>query len=266
MTHHNVDQFEAVVELLCRSQNLLVITGAGISVDSGLPVYRGIGGLYERDDTEDGLAIEEVLSGPMFRTRPELTWKYLTEIGEAAQGATFNRGHSILAKWESQVQRLVTLTQNVDGFHRQAGSQNVIEIHGNFASLICPECDWQRATNELSALDFKGKVPRCPACDAVVRPPVVLFGEWLPESELNRMTLELERGFDLVFCIGTSSRFPYITAPVEWAIARGIPTVEINPSVTELSDQVDYCFATSATAVLAQLDALWNEQRSRDRS
>ena len=102
-----------------------------MSADSGLPTYRGVGGLYNRGETEEGFAIEEMLSGPMFRQKPEWTWKYLREVEQACRGATFNRGHAVLAEMERHFERVWTLTQNVDGFHHRAGSRNVIAIHGD---------------------------------------------------------------------------------------------------------------------------------------
>src|ERR1700756_1361535 len=108
---------ERVVELLRQSRSLLFITGAGISADSGLPTYRGIGGLYNANTTEDGQPIEELLSGPTFRRRPDLTWKYLKQIEQASRGAKFNRGHEVIAQMEARFERVWTLTQNVDGFH-----------------------------------------------------------------------------------------------------------------------------------------------------
>ena len=88
------DDIGRIVEILARSRSLLFITGAGISADSGLPTYRGIGGLYNADHPEEGIPIEEILSGGMIRLRPELTWKYLGQIEQAARGARFNRAHT----------------------------------------------------------------------------------------------------------------------------------------------------------------------------
>src|SRR5204863_738274 len=91
---------ERIVDELSNSRSLLFVTGAGMSADSGLPTYRGVGGLYDRGETEEGLAIEEMLSGPTFQKKPEWTWKYLREVANACRGATFNRGHAVLAEME----------------------------------------------------------------------------------------------------------------------------------------------------------------------
>ena len=127
--------------ILSRSRSALFVTGAGMSADSGLPTYRGVGGLYDSGTTEEGLPIEVLLSGPLFARRPEWTWKYLAEIERACRGAAPNRGHEVLALLERRLPRCVVLTQNVDGLHRRAGSTEVIEIHGNLHDLSCTACE-----------------------------------------------------------------------------------------------------------------------------
>lgn len=226
----DIDQ---VVELLRECSSILFITGAGLSADSGMPTYRGVGGLYDAAATEEDILIEDALSGEMMRAQPELTWKYLFQIADACRGCSFNRGHEVIAEMERRFDRVWTLTQNVDGFHRAAGCENVISIHGDLHTLYCPSCGW-RETAELEAYD-SGKAPRCPKCSAIIRPAVVLFGEYLPESKVRRLQRELDRGFDVVFSIGTSSLFPYIAEPMRQAVATGRPAIEINPERTEVS-------------------------------
>ena len=99
------EQIAEVVSELRHFKSLLVITGAGMSADSGLPTYRGVGGLYNDDSTEDGMPIEQALSGAVFQTRPEITWKYLGQIEESCRGARFNRGHEVLAQMEEWFER-----------------------------------------------------------------------------------------------------------------------------------------------------------------
>ena len=124
----DAQQNSEIAEQLRGSQSILFITGAGMSADSGLPTYRGIGGLYTSGTTEEGIAIEEALSGPMLDERPALTWKYIRQIEEACRGAQFNRGHEIIALMESHFERVVILTQNVDGFHHAAGSSRLCTL------------------------------------------------------------------------------------------------------------------------------------------
>ncbi len=120
----------------------MFITGAGISAESGIPTYRGIGGLYNVDTTEDGVAIEEALSASTLAYTPALTWKYLAQIDIAVQGARHNRAHEVIAEMESRFPRVWTLTQNVDGFHRTA------EAHGNMHSLSCTRCIYKRLESQ----------------------------------------------------------------------------------------------------------------------
>ncbi|MEK6239250.1 MAG: hypothetical protein N2C14_31415, partial [Planctomycetales bacterium] len=131
LTNEQAESIDRATEALRACESLLFITGAGVSADSNLPTYRGVGGLYDARDTPDGMPIEEALSGDTFRSRPEISWKYLRQIGEAVQGAQPNRAHQVIAALEKRLPRVWTLTQNVDGLHAAAGSRNVIEVHGN---------------------------------------------------------------------------------------------------------------------------------------
>jgi NAD-dependent deacetylase len=230
------DKLDAIVSFLKQARSVLFITGAGISADSGLPTYRGIGGLYEEADTPEGIPIEEALSGEMMRSNPALTWKYIHQIESSSRGASFNRAHAILAEAEKRFERVWVLTQNIDGLHRKAGSRNVVDIHGDVHDLLCTACAY-RATVE----DFRGleALPRCPECAAPLRPDVVLFGELLPLEKVEAIERELREGFDIVFSIGTTSLFPYIARPVVEARLRRKATVEINPGETYVSSAVD---------------------------
>lgn len=241
------DQIREISELLARSSNVLFITGAGISADSGLPTYRGIGGLYEVDHTEEGLPIEVALSGEMMRERPELCWKYIAQVERACRDARPNRGHEVIAALERELPRVWVLTQNVDGFHRQAGTEKIIDIHGDVRNLACTRCGRRERVADFSGLALP---PRCPGCSGLVRPQVVLFGEMLPQDAFAQLAGQLRRGFDLVFSVGTTSVFPYIAGPVVEAAETGIPTVEINPGDSEVSGLVDYRLRAGAAEAL----------------
>ena len=241
----------AIARVLRRNPSVLFITGAGLSADSGLPTYRGIGGLYVDREADEGIPIEDALSGSMFRRRPEITWKYIHQIARASAGAGPNRGHAVIAEMERRLKRVWVLTQNVDGLHRAAGSRNVIEIHGDVHDLICPRCPWATRVQDYDAIEA---VPVCPDCGTVARPNVVLFGEMLPTDQVASLQRELDRGFGLVFSVGTSSLFPYIAGPVWAAARRDIPTVEINPDRTDVSDTVRWhlrCGAAEAMEAIA---------------
>jgi len=243
-------QLDQVVNYLKNATDVFVVSGAGISADSGLPTYRGFGGLYDNKVTDDGMPIEKALSGPMFRERPEVTWKYLAEIELGARGAKHNRAHEVLAEMESTFDRFWVLTQNIDGFHSTAGSKNVIEIHGNMHRMKCTQCAYSKIYDDYS--DFQ-LPPICPECKAMVRPDVVLFEEQLPEKQIETLYRESQSKFDLVISIGTSSYFPYIIEPVLIANRNGIPTVEINPSETSISSIVDVKLPMRAAESLQEI-------------
>lgn len=236
------------------ASRILFVTGAGVSAESGLPTYRGVGGIYNDTDTEDGIAIEAALSGPVFRRSPEITWKYLLQIEQACRGAAPNIAHEILARWSDAPRpraEIWVLTQNVDGLHRAAGSMNLIEIHGDLHRLQCTRCTWRTRVDDYTGLS---SLPTCPECGALIRPEVVLFEEMLPDDETRELSRQISRGFDLVCSVGTSSQFPYIVQPVIMAKQQGVPTVEINPQETVISSLVDLRFACSAGVAMHAID------------
>jgi NAD-dependent deacetylase len=247
----DLDTIDRIVDHLRRSRSILFVTGAGMSADSGLPTYRGVGGLYDAGETEEGFAIEEMLSGEMFAQRPEWTWKYVRQIEQSCRGAKFNRGHAVIAEMERHFPRVWTLTQNVDGFHRDAGSSNVISIHGDLRQIRCTSCPHRETVNTYTHLP---DLPRCGSCSSVLRPDVVLFGEMLPDAGIRELKNQLREGFDLVFSIGTTSVFPYISFPIELSRQRDKPTVEINPGTTSVSRLVRYRLALGASVAL---DSIW---------
>jgi NAD-dependent deacetylase len=231
-------------------KRILFITGAGLSAESGLPTYRGIGGLYAEDaNTEHGVPIEVALSGPMFRRNPELTWHHIARIELAVRGAQPSAAHQLIAALESE-HEVIVLTQNVDSLHRVAGSTQIIDIHGDCRELICTRCDHRQTVADYAALSLP---PHCPSCAALLRPDVVLFEEALARSKVARLDAELERGFDAVFSVGTSSLFPYIAGPVAHAARSGWLSVEINPEQTPVSALADVKLSCGAGRGLAAI-------------
>jgi NAD-dependent deacetylase len=237
---------------LRNAQRILIITGAGLSADSGLPTYRGVGGLYN-GQTDDGVSIEMALSGPMLRRDPALCWKYIAELGKACLGAQPNDAHYAIAELQRKKPECWVLTQNVDGYHRAAGSppERLIEIHGQLAPLFCQSCAAQDP--ELSVHLQRPLPPLCRLCSGVLRPSVVLFQEMLPEQALNTLYEEMAKGFDVVLSIGTTASFPYIHEPVFRTRVCGGFTAEINLTPTDQSAQMDAFFACRAVHVMREL-------------
>lgn len=246
----NRNQIEQVAAALASAERALFVTGAGISADSGLPTYRGIGGLYESAGTDEGVPIEEALSGRMMAINPALCWKYIHQIEQACRGARPNRGHEVIAALQDRLEVCV-LTQNVDGLHRSAGSRRVIDIHGDIHDLVCTLCGLGQSVADYREIDIP---PQCPSCAALVRPRVVLFGEMLDSSKLAALQRELNAGFDIVFSIGTTAVFPYIAQPVLLARYQSITTVEINPGESQISPFVGHKISHGAAATLG---AIW---------
>ena len=241
-----------VAQAIQNAERILIITGAGLSADSGLPTYRGLGGLYN-GLTAEGLPIEAALSGPMLQRDPALCWKYLAQLGEACLGAAPNAGHAAIAELQRRKPGCWVLTQNIDGYHRAAGSpvERLIEIHGELEPLYCQSCGQESA--ELAEYLQRPLPPRCARCAGILRPPVVLFGEMLPEHAIDRLYHELREGFDLVMAIGPTASFPYIREPLLRTRQNGGFTVEINPQATELTASVDLSLRCGAGDVLPEL-------------
>ncbi len=252
----NIEKIKNVAELLKQSKSVLFITGAGISADSGLPTYRGLGGLYDDVETEDGIPIEMALAGDMLRKKPEVTWKYLSQIEKKCRGAKHNRAHEIIAEMERSFDRVWVLTQNIDGFHHAAGSKNVIDIHGDMHDIRCEGCGWKTRVENYDGLSIP---PRCPKCSSIARPDVVFFGEMLQSDKVDLMEREVGQPFDIYFSIGTTSVFPYIKHPMAFASHLQRPTIEINPDKTEISGWVDVKIPLGAAATL---DAIWKKYES----
>ena len=238
LSQDDVRAIDQTVQAMGRAPPPPLHHGPGISAESGLPTYRGRDGLYRvQQSTPHGLSIEEALSGPMLRERPEVTWHYLLELEKSGRGATPNRGHRVIAEMDEYFDAVWILTQNVDGLHQRAGSKHVLDVHGNLHHLECTRCGSRTVAHDYSHLDLP---PRCQECSGIIRPCVVLFGEDLPYGKLARLWHEFRAGFDVIFTIGTSSLFDYIVEPVRMGRETGIPTVEINPESTAVSGEVDF--------------------------
>lgn len=244
-------ELDTVARHLRSARRVLFVTGAGLSADSGLPTYRGVGGLYEGAGTADGLPIEVALSGDTMRRDPALCWRYIAQIEKSCRGARPNRGHAVIAALEARC-AVTVLTQNVDGLHLAAGSTDVVEIHGNVRTLLCTGCARSRTVTDYAGLAFP---PACTACGAVLRPDVVLFGEWLPAGAVARLHRALAEPYDVVFSVGTTSVFPYISTPVVDQVRSGGVAVEINPGDSGVSRIVTHRLRAGAARALG---ALWD--------
>ena len=234
---------ESLVETLRNAQSVAVLTGSGISAESGVPTFRDAQtGLWARYDPMD-LATPEA-----FARDPRLVWEWYAWRRGLVEGAAPNSGHEALAELERHVPEFVLITQNVDGLHRRAGSQRIIELHGN---IMRSKCSLEAVILEPGE-DDPDVPPSCPRCGASLRPDVVWFGEMLPQEALEE-ALKSAQNCDLFFSIGTSSLVqPAASLPFE-ALRSAVAVVEINLDETPLSRHAEYALRGRVGEVLPAL-------------
>jgi NAD-dependent deacetylase len=244
------DKLEQVGQILKKARRILFITGAGVSAESGIPTFRGVSAAFPDGSTEDGISFEEALSYSMFVKKPSLSWKYFFLLETCMRGKGPNAAHRAISKLQASGRSVCVATQNIDGLHQDAGSEFVLELHGNLRRVVCTACEYRETFQTFEGL---AALPRCPKCKQTLRPDVVLYEESLPVDALDRFEEEQRRGFDIVFSVGTTSLFSYVTQPILLASHRGTPVVEINPDETPVSEFADFRFAESAGNVLGKL-------------
>lgn len=232
----------ALAEALRGAWSVAVLTGAGISAESGVPTFRDAQtGLWENYRPED-LATPEA-----FARDPELVWSWYAWRRELVGGVEPNAGHRALAGLEDFVPKFTLATQNVDGLHQRAGSRNVLELHGNISRTVC--------SFEYEAVDpggLEGEPPPCPSCGAYLRPDVVWFGEALPLEAFERAREEAG-GSDVFLSVGTSSLVQPAASLPQAAFSGGATVVEVNQDATPLTPQVDYVLRGPAGETLSAL-------------
>jgi NAD-dependent deacetylase len=219
---------EALIDALRASRHVCVLSGSGISAESGVPTFREAQiGLWEKFDPHE-LATPEA-----FLRDPELIWRWYRWRRELVAKVEPNAGHRALVDLASQVREFTLITQNVDGLHQRAGSD-------------------KEGCVVKDASDVSSAVPACPACGGQLRPGVVWFGEAIPEDALNK-AMAAASTCDLFFSIGTSSLVWPAAGLAETARAAGAKIVEVNPNPTPLSDMSDFCLSGNAGKVLPEL-------------
>ena len=227
---------------------LTVLTGAGVSQESGLRTFR---------DAQTGLWAqhkpEELASPEAFARDPKLIWDWYAWRREAVKAVRPNPGHYALVELEKRIPAFTLITQNVDGLHRMAGSHNVLELHGNIQRVRCADC---YAFAEIWGDDTES-VPRCESCGGLLRPDVVWFGEALPREQLEA-AVEAARSCDVFFSVGTSGVVQPAASLAHAARNRGAVVVEINAETTPLTPKTDYFFQGRSGEILPELvKAIW---------
>jgi NAD-dependent deacetylase len=235
---HPLVQMDRLADALVRACSTFVLTGAGMSAESGLPTFRGVNGYWGRHRVED-------LASPQgFARDPRTVWRWYNERIHAYSNATPNPGHYALAELESMLHAFTLATQNVDSLHAKAGSKNVLELHGHLREARCTGCASTRSLEK--GLD-EDRIEH--ACGGRFRPQVVWFGEALPEDVFERAADAAARA-DVILVVGTSAQV-YPAAAL--AQNEGAFVAEINTQETPLSETCDMVLREGAATALPRL-------------
>ena len=219
---------QRAVNHLAAARNAVALTGAGISIESGIPPFRGKGGLWEKFDPMEIAHIDALVRDPA------RVWKVLVkDLKEIMDRAAPNDGHKGLSRLEKMGILKTVITQNIDGLHQMAGNTDVIEFHGTFAWQRCMTCDRRIETSKVDASVLP---PRC-GCGGVLRPDAVFFGEMIPPAALWR-SQEVAGRCDVMLVVGTSALVqPAASMPI-MAKQAGAVVIEINPESTPLTGAI----------------------------
>jgi NAD-dependent deacetylase len=236
---------EELTKRFAEARRVLVLTGAGVSAESGVPTFRGGGGTA----VWKGMPFNLISSaGMLLRDLPEV-WAWFDYRLSVVEGCAPNPAHMALARWQERFPDFTLVTQNIDGLHTAAGSRNVIELHGNLRRARCMVC---AARFDLRQLDEEERPPACQECGNNLRPDVVLFGEQLPPGAFETAAAKAGQ-CQLCFVVGTSAAvYPAAMLP-ELAKQGGAYIVEINPELTQLSALCDEVIQGKAGDILPLL-------------
>lgn len=234
--------------LLSSARNVCVLTGAGISAESGVPTFRGGAGTT----VWKGMPFDQISSARMMRENLDEVWEWFDYRRKVLRDCKPNHAHYVLAKWQNRFNDFTLITQNIDGFHTKAGSKRVLELHGNINRSRCLRCEKKFSMKED---EIPHKPDFCDECNSRVRPDVVLFGEFLPGEIFAEAEMKAAN-CDLFFVIGTSALVYPAIGLAEIAKLNGAFLVEINPEETPISDYCDESLRMKATEALRELDSL----------
>jgi len=233
-----------LIEVLQEANRVAVLTGAGISAESGIPTFRGEEGLWKK------YRPEELATPTAFSRDPKLVWEWYDWRRGIIGQKEPNPGHKVIARWEETFPTVSLITQNIDGLHQKAGSKNIWELHGNIWKLRCTE---EGTITENYETPLKEIPPLCPNCGALLRPHVVWFGESLSPTILQK-SIQLSSECDVMFVVGTSAVVqPAASLPFE-ASKAGAKIVEINLDPTPLSLYADFSIMGKSGEILPLID------------
>jgi len=226
-------------EIIAHSKRITVLTGAGISAESGVPTFRGSGGIWRNYQVTD------VATPQAFARDPELVWAFYNWRRDLISKITFNPGHKALVKLEKHVNDFTLITQNVDGLHREAGSRKLLEIHGNLWEVKCTIC----SLLTMDRSQNMGTLPKCSKCGGLLRPHVVWFGESL-DPDMIQKAVEASKNCELMLIVGTSGVVQPAASLAYQAKAGGAVVAEINIEQTPQSGHMDFVLTGKAGEIL----------------
>lgn len=245
---------QAVRQAMADDGWIAALTGAGVSAESGIPTFRGAEGLWR------GFRAEELATPEAFQRDPDNVWQWYMWRRGLVLDAQPNAAHKALAALERHHRGFTLVTQNVDGLHQRAGSERVVELHGNIHHARCLQCG--RAARLPEPGDGDGPVrdgertdmetPRCPQCDGSTRPHIVWFGETLPQQPW-RQAHAAAASADVLLVIGTSAAVYPAAGLIDVTLAGGGRVIEINPQATDASERVTWALRGPAGDVLPEL-------------
>ena len=230
-------------EWLHAAKSVCVLTGAGISAESGIPTFRGAGGLWRQ------FRPEQLATPEAFARDPKLVWEWYEWRRGIIAAAQPNAGHHALAALEAGMPHFTLVTQNVDGLHRRAGSQNVLEVHGSIWTVRCTQC---RAESHDERVPLPEMPPACGRCGAPLRPGVVWFGEALPPHVWDN-AVKAAQSADVLLVVGTSALVYPAASLAPLAKTSGARVIEINVDETPLSPAVDASLRGLSGEILPRL-------------
>jgi NAD-dependent deacetylase len=227
-----------LAELIATHQPCVVLTGAGVSTESGIPDFRSPTGIWAQVDPMEFASLRA------FQTDPEKVWRFYAPRIEMLTGAEPNEAHLALAELERRGLVSAVVTQNIDLLHERAGSLEVVEVHGSIRSATCPECRTVHALAEVV------RAPRCRECDAFLKPDVVFFGELLPEAAIDR-AYELAGEAALMLVVGSALEvYPVADLPLETLRSGGLLAI-VNRGRTALDERAELKIDGSAGKTLS---------------
>lgn len=237
------DSITRAADLLARASRVVAFTGAGVSAESGVPTFRGAGGLWE------GHPVEQVATPEAFAADPLMVWRFYDQRRVNLAPRRPNPAHQVLAGWQERFASFVLATQNVDSLHEDAGSRGVLHLHGSIWRVRCCRCEVER---EDRTAPFPTLPPRCP-CGGLLRPAVVWFGEPLPEDVLETAMVAAER-CEVLLVVGTSAVVYPAAGLVEVAAGAGAAVIEVNPQASALAWLANVALRGPAGEMLPRLE------------